>query len=133
MHLVRAIGVAGPARSGGHRQVDAALLARGRRESAWYWRNASSTVGTTFSIPMITTYTRGSDDDMRPLPSLVTMQIVPVSAMAKLQPLMPMSAPRNSRRSRVRATPQITCGIKRRRHVQLFLEEVGDVLGSGGG
>ena len=47
--------------------------------------------------------TRGSVVQKRPLPSLVTSTSVPVSAAAKFTPVMPMSARRNSPRSRSRA------------------------------
>ena len=47
--------------------------------------------------------TGGSDVESRPLPSLVTSTTVPVSAMAKLQPVMPTSARRNDSRSWARA------------------------------
>ena len=60
-------------------------------------------VGTMRSMPIITTCTRGSVDDMRPLPSLVTRQMVPFSTTPKLAPVIPMSARRNSSRSLSRA------------------------------
>ncbi len=47
---------------------------------------------------------------MRPLPSLVTSTIVPVSATAKLAPLIPMSAARNFSRSCPRAAAVRTSG-----------------------
>ncbi len=47
---------------------------------------------------------------MRPLPSLVTSTRVPVSATAKLAPVMPMSAWRNFCRSSFRATAVSTSG-----------------------
>ena len=47
--------------------------------------------------------TGGSEVTIRPLPSLVTRQMVPVSATAKLPPVMPTSAERNTSRSRRRA------------------------------
>ena len=53
-------------------------------------------VWTSFSIPMSATCTRGIVVTMRPLPSLVTRQIVPVLTTPKLAPVMPMSARRNS-------------------------------------
>ena len=50
-------------------------------------------------MPIIATWTRGSVVVSRPLPSLVQMQMLPVSATAKLTPLMPRSASRNAPRS----------------------------------
>ena len=58
---------------------------------------------------MIATWMRGSDVDRRPLPSLVQMQTLPVSATPKLTPLMPMSAWRKALRSTRRASCVI-CG-----------------------
>ena len=40
-------------------------------------------------MPMTAMWTRGSDEHMRPLPSFVTITTVPVSATAKLTPVMP--------------------------------------------
>ena len=48
----------------------------------------SCQVGTTFSMPMTETRTRGKVRHIRPLPSDSTMQIVPVSATPKLAPLI---------------------------------------------
>jgi hypothetical protein len=53
---------------------------------------------------------RGSEVTMRPLPSLVTSTTVPVSATAKLAPVIPMSAWRNFSRSALRATAVRTSG-----------------------
>ncbi len=50
-------------------------------------RSASS--ATTRSIPMTAMCTGGSDEHMRPFPSFVTRTIVPVSATAKLTPVIP--------------------------------------------
>ena len=66
--------------------------------------------GTTFSTPMIATCTRGSDVTIRPFPSLVTSTTVPVSATAKLAPVIPRSAWRNFSRSSRRATRVSTSG-----------------------
>ena len=52
---------------------------------------------------------------MRPLPSLVTSTTVPVSATAKLAPVMPMSASRNFCRSSVLATFVSTSGSASKR------------------
>ena len=62
-------------------------------------RSGSSTArsarsATTRSIPMIAMCTGGSDEHMRPLPSFVTSTIVPVSATAKLTPVIPTGASR---------------------------------------
>ena len=43
-------------------------------------------------MPIIATCTRGIVVDRRPLPSLVQMQMLPVSATPKFTPLMPRSA-----------------------------------------
>src|SRR4030095_15529095 len=40
--------------------------------------------GTTFSAPITATWTRGSEVTIRPVPSLVTSTIVPVSVTAKV-------------------------------------------------
>ncbi len=66
--------------------------------------------GMTFSMPMTATWIRGSVVTMRPLPSFVTRTTVPVSATAKLAPVMPMSAWRNFSRSRTRAAAVSTSG-----------------------
>ena len=60
-------------------------------------------------MPIIATWTRGSCVDRRPLPSLVQMQTLPVSATPKLTPVMPMSASRKALRSTRRASCVI-CG-----------------------
>ena len=65
---------------------------------------------------------------MRPLPSLVAMQTVPVSAMPKLQPLMPISALRNSLRRRARAALHMVFRVQRGLHVQLLLQDLADVF-----
>ena len=64
----------------------------------------SSSVGTTFSMPVIATCTRGRLVTMRPLPSLVTISVEPVSATMKFAPVMPMSADRKCGRSISRAS-----------------------------
>ena len=66
--------------------------------------------GMTFSTPMSATWIRGSEVTIRPLPSLVTRTTVPVSATAKLAPVIPMSAWRNFSRSAFRATAVRTSG-----------------------
>ena len=79
-----------------------------RRTASGRWRSwpgwpgtprGRSWTGTTFSTPITATCTRGSEVTMRPLPSLVTSTTVPVSATAKLAPVIPMSASRNFSRS----------------------------------
>src|SRR5206468_2361039 len=54
--------------------------------------------------------TRGSEVTMRPLPSLVTRTMLPVSAIAKFAPVMPRSAWRNFSRSSPRAIFVSTSG-----------------------
>ena len=56
---------------------------------------ASSSVGTTFSIEAMTIWMRGRVEVRSPLPSLVRITDVPVSAMSRLAPVMPTSAVRN--------------------------------------
>ena len=51
-------------------------------------------------MPIRVTCTRGNDVTIRPFPSLVTSVIDPVSATAKLQPVMPISAVRKTLRNR---------------------------------
>ena len=55
----------------------------------------SSSVGTIFSMLASTICTRGRVCVRSPLPSLVTMTLLPVSAIRKLAPVMPTSAARN--------------------------------------
>ena len=43
-------------------------------------------------MPIIATCIRGTEVHIRPLPSFVTKVMVPVSATAKLAPVMPISA-----------------------------------------
>ena len=62
---------------------------------------ASSSVGTIFSIEAITIWTLGRICVRSPLPSLVTMIEVPVSAIRKLAPVMPTSASKYFWRSTV--------------------------------
>ena len=64
--------------------------------------------GSKRSIPMSTICVSGRDVTMRPLPSLVRMLVDPVEAMAKLQPVMPISAARNFWRSFARAKSVIS-------------------------
>src|SRR5207247_2236908 len=75
-------------------------------------RNTARSVidGMTFSTPITATCTRGSEVAMRPLPSLVTRTTVPVSATAKLAPVMPRSAVRNFSRNSSRAILVRTSG-----------------------
>ena len=74
--------------------------------------------------------TRGTDVHSRPLPSLVTRTIDPVSATPKLHPEMPRSARRNSARSCSRGEG----GERRRRSLEdaivgdLLLEELRDLV-----
>ena len=58
-----------------------------------------------FSIEASTMWTRGRICVRSPLPSLVTMTEVPVSATRKLAPVMPTSAARKRWRSTARASP----------------------------
>ncbi len=55
--------------------------------------------GITFSMPVIPMWMRGAEVQRRPLPSLVVITRVPVSAIRKLAPLMPRSACKNFSRS----------------------------------
>ena len=64
---------------------------------------ASSSEATTLSIPNSAMCTGGSVVVRSALPSLVTMTIVPVSAIAMLAPLMPTAAEMNFCRSDSRA------------------------------
>ena len=49
---------------------------------------------------------------MRPFPSFVIKQMVPLSVTAKLQPLIPICAPRNRRRSSPRAVAHMTAASR---------------------
>ena len=60
-------------------------------------------------MPIIATWMRGNVVTIRPLPSFVTRQMDPVSATPKFAPVIPMSARRNSSRSRRRAVAASTC------------------------
>ena len=68
----------------------------------------SSIVGTIFSMLASAMCTRGSVCVRSPLPSLVTMTLLPVSAIRKLAPVMPTSAARNRSRSLVRASVRMS-------------------------
>ncbi len=68
----------------------------------------SSSVGTTFSIEARTMCTRGSVCVRSPLPSFVTITLLPVSAMRKFAPVMPTSAARKRARSFVRASVRMS-------------------------
>ena len=59
---------------------------------------------------MIATWIRGSDVDRRPLPSLVQMQMLPVSATPKLTPVMPMSALAGTPCRSTRRASCVICG-----------------------
>ena len=71
----------------------------------------SSQVGTSFSIPITLMSTSGSVVHMRPLPSDSTTETVPVSATAKLTPLIPTRALKNSLRRCRRAVSASSRGI----------------------
>ena len=59
---------------------------------------------------MIAMCTGGSDEHMRPLPSFVTSTIVPVSATAKLTPVIPTGASRKRLRRWSRAKAVSSAG-----------------------
>ena len=65
---------------------------------------------------------------MRPLPSLLTITSVPVSATMKLAPDMPMSAARNASRSRARAMAASWTGSAGASTPSFSSEEIGDAL-----
>ncbi len=67
-------------------------------------RRAECRSGTSLSSPTRATWTRGRVVTRRALPSLLMMPRVPVSAMAKLAPEIPMSAVRKALRNSRRAT-----------------------------
>ncbi|MNI95755.1 hypothetical protein D3C73_1540740 [compost metagenome] len=60
------------------------------------------------SMPINVICVFGTVDTMRALPSFSNSTIEPVSAIAKLQPVMPMSAARNFARSFRRTKPAST-------------------------
>ena len=80
------------------------------RGSSWMNTSMSRHVGTSFSIPITVTSTSGSVVHMRPLPSDSNTQTVPVSATAKLAPLIPMRADRNLARRCRRAASASAAG-----------------------
>ena len=75
----------------------------------------SSKVGTIFSIDVMTMCTGGRTCVRSPLPSLVTMTDVPVSAMRKFAPVIPTSAARNLERRIPRASFTSSRGSSRLR------------------
>ena len=79
-------------------------------------------------MPTTATCTGGTVVHMRPLPSLVTVTMVPVSATRKLPPEMPISAARNSSRSFMRAIWVSCLRLGGRVHAQLLPEQGGDVF-----
>ena len=97
----------GPSRSpgrraaGAERGVDREILAGGgarqQRAAGWSRPPASARI---FSMLASAMCTRGSVCVRSPLPSLVTITLLPVSAIRKLAPVMPTSAARNFARSR---------------------------------
>ena len=74
----------------------------------------SSSVGSTFSMPVTATCTRGITVHMPSLPSFVTSATEPVSAITKLPPVTPMSADMKCGRSTSRAS-RVMSGISVRR------------------
>ena len=76
------------------------------RSSAKAW----AVDGTSFSIPAVTMWMRGGVVVSSALPSLVTVQVAPVSATRKFAPEMPTSAPRNLARSSRRALCTMVAG-----------------------
>ena len=79
------------------------------------WSITSSSVGTIFSIEAMTIWMRGRICVRSPLPSLVTMIEVPVSATRKLAPVMPTSAARKRSRRMPRASASRLVGSLRSR------------------
>ena len=74
-------------------------------------RNAASARrATSFSMPTTTMWQRGSDETSRPLPSFSSTTSVPVSAIRKFAPVMPIPASRNVERSCERAQATIVAG-----------------------
>ncbi len=71
---------------------------------------ACAVLGTSFSMPAVTMCTRGGVVVSSALPSLVTVQMAPVSATRKLAPEMPTSALRNFARSSRRALWTMAAG-----------------------
>ena len=89
---------------------------------------ASLSVGVIFSIEARTTWTLGKVWVRSPLPSLVTMIDVPVSATRKLAPVRPTSAERKRSRRIARASPSSCSGCERsrsRREIAVDAAEVG--------
>ena len=80
------------------------------RESSASRRSASAHEATTRSMPITATWTGGAPAVSRPLPSLVTVISVPVSAIARFTPVIPRSASRKRRRSVRRANAVIASG-----------------------
>src|ERR1700721_2862546 len=83
-----------------------ALRARRRRKTPM-----SSTFGIIFSIPMLAMWSGGTEAPMSALPSFVQTMKVPVSAIAKLPPVMPAPAARNLGRALLRMVSVRKCGL----------------------
>ena len=103
----------GPSRSPGRRGpqwkvvywVTSAPVAE--RTSSRSMAKACDRLGTSFSMPAVTMCTRGGEVVSSALPSLVTVQVAPVSASRKLAPEIATSALRNLSRSSRRALSTI--------------------------
>ena len=112
----------GPSGSSGRRgpvekrRVDATSPGRWRSaRAAGGSSTTSSSVGTIFSIEARTMWMRGRICVRSPLPSLVTITEVPVSATRKLAPVMPTSAARKRSRRMPRASASRLVGSVRSR------------------
>jgi len=68
----------------------------------------SLTLGTTFSIPMLAICSGGTAAPMSAFPSLVQTMKVPVSAIARLPPFMPL---RRKEIADARCSLAVACGI----------------------
>ncbi|MNI97698.1 hypothetical protein D3C73_1563960 [compost metagenome] len=73
--------------------------------------STSANVGAIRSMPITAMCVFGNVVHIRALPSLVTRQTEPVSATAKLQPVMPISALRKSSRIFWRMNKVIASGV----------------------
>ena len=79
-------------------------------------------------MPTRATWILGSEAVRRALPSFSVMEIMPVSAMAKLAPLMPMSAWQYFKRRAWRAIMVNSSGIVGGRGTKLVMEQIADLM-----
>ena len=98
------------------------------RGRSWSRGGRSASVGTTRSIPMKAMCTGGAAVTRRPLPSLVTRTIEPVSATARLAPEMPTSSLEEDRPQRAACGGVEHGHVIRVRDAEPLVEQLSNVL-----